>query len=156
MAQNNMIDSYSNPFALVRLAASVSNVTGDGTNYKLIFDTLANGVGYNTATGVFTASLTGNYLMTAIVACTNLLTAHNDGALEIVITSTVASSNGTFLLNEVNIGSLRTASNISVLNGTGSFLLNANDTWYFNLRVSGSTKTVGVSGNNFMYVRWNS
>lgn len=45
-----------------RLSTTVANVTGDGTSYLIIFDTVQQtGSAYNTGTGLFTAPATGYY-----------------------------------------------------------------------------------------------
>lgn len=53
-------------------SASVPNVTGDGTVYNVIFDTLTYqvGTGYNNANGFFTAPVAGNYAVSGCVAVT--------------------------------------------------------------------------------------
>jgi hypothetical protein len=48
------------------LSTSIVNTTGDGTNYTILFDTTSLNVGtvYSTGTGLFTAPIAGNYLIT--------------------------------------------------------------------------------------------
>lgn len=61
------------------LSASVSDVTGDGTYYTIVFgSTLINvGAAYATGTGIYTAPATGNYLFTVGVLSQNNTAAMN-------------------------------------------------------------------------------
>ena len=57
MATNNAINLPENGF-FAYLNTTVSNVTGDGTMYTVLFDTLQAGAGYNTGTGAWTVPAT--------------------------------------------------------------------------------------------------
>lgn len=52
------------PAFFAYLAADITNVTGNGTKYTVIFDTEEYDIGsnFNTSTGVFTAPVTGKYM----------------------------------------------------------------------------------------------
>lgn len=58
------------PSMLAYLSAPATSVTGDGTLYTLIFDTVTydQGSNYNNVTGVFTAPVTGNYAISGNVS----------------------------------------------------------------------------------------
>lgn len=62
------------PLFIAYLSATVTNVTGDGTDYTIIFDTeVEDREGdYNSATGVFTAPVSGFYLLIPNVHATDL------------------------------------------------------------------------------------
>lgn len=62
------------PMVVASNNATVNNVTGDGTAYTVIFNTETTDAGsnYNNATGIFTAPITGNYLIHGNVGITGL------------------------------------------------------------------------------------
>ena len=64
MSINNDIDQHQVCFC-ANLSADTGAVTGDGTSYTLICDTviLDNAASYNNGSGVFTVPVTGNYLV---------------------------------------------------------------------------------------------
>jgi len=62
-------------------SVSLSNVTGDGTNYTVVFDNLTygqNGSAYNTSTGIYTAPSTGWYVFTYAMCLTGVTGSHTD------------------------------------------------------------------------------
>jgi hypothetical protein len=80
MATNNSVNTYLTPTSgqvlapgqclfASSLSATASNVTGDGTYYIIIFDTVSinQNSNYNNGTGTFTAPITGNYFFSANV-----------------------------------------------------------------------------------------
>lgn len=66
------------PSFFAYLGTGVTNVTGDGTIYTIVFDTEVydQGSNFNTGTGIFTAPVTGKYLFTAGILFQGLLTTH--------------------------------------------------------------------------------
>ena len=70
-----------NPLFSAYVSATVNNVTGDGTDYTVIYDTEIFDIGgnFNTATGIFTAPVTGKYLLIPAVVVGNLGAAHTTG-----------------------------------------------------------------------------
>jgi hypothetical protein len=61
------IVNLSQPAFFAYLSATASNVTGDSTAYTVIFDSEIYDVGanYNVASGIFTASISGKYYLSA-------------------------------------------------------------------------------------------
>jgi hypothetical protein len=57
------------PAFLAYLSATASDVTGDGTSYTIVFNTevFDQSDDYNNSTGIFTASVTGRYFLSAVV-----------------------------------------------------------------------------------------
>lgn len=60
----------SRPYFVVRLTSPLSNVTGDNTNYTVLFDTVSSdsASGYNTGTGLYTVPATGVWLFGFTIA----------------------------------------------------------------------------------------
>lgn len=122
------------------VTTNVTNVTGDGTAYTIIFNATAfdQGSHFNTSTGTFTAPITGRYLLSTIVTFGNLGAAHTSGLLEIITTaSTYAICLGNPFVTSVS----------GQVYWNGSILANmtAGDTAIVQLKVSGSTKTVTLA-----------
>lgn len=68
--------------AAVFMNGGVSNVTGDGTTYTILWDTVSgvtNGITYNSGTGIFTIPNQGTYLMMSNVTTTGLVSANTSG-----------------------------------------------------------------------------
>jgi C1q domain len=120
------------------LSTTQTDVTGDGTVYQPIFDAVLfnNDSGYNASTGVFTAPLTGDYLLGVELQLNNGAAA---GTLfNIVTTSHTYAMGNTFYAAGPNVsdGSSVIAS------------MSAGDTAYVTLALtnSGGGKTISVNG----------
>lgn len=124
-------------------AASVADVTGDGTVYTVIFDATSVNIGaaYSTGTGIFTAPATGNYLVTAHITYQQL------GALFTAASLNIVASSGFTLPGLINPGVLQTGGNCSQ-DISAIVTLAATQTVRINIFVSGSTKTIDLAGNS--------
>lgn len=119
-----------------------ANVTGDATDYTVIFDTeiVDRNSNYNNATGVFTAPVTGKYLFVVSVLMDQIGAAHTLGFLHLVTSNRIY---------------VTAYSNPAAIAGAGlahfpSDLIadmDAGDTAFSRIRVSNGAKTVDVFGN---------
>jgi hypothetical protein len=122
---------------------SQTNVTGDGTNYTVIFDQEFVDVGnnYNNATGVFTAPVTGNYMFFAAVECLGLTSSHVQCQLEF-------NAAGTKRIIRCNPWNVRdTVTNSVGFNGSVKVRLTGSQTCTVVLTISGGTKVVSIPTN---------
>ena len=83
----NVIVSYApaiTPYVNAYVNSSVTNVTGDGTNYTVIFDTVTadeDPPDHDNTTGIFTAPISGNYLIIASVTLGNVTSPFTESVL---------------------------------------------------------------------------
>lgn len=125
----------------VYLNNSVTNVTGDGTTYGVIFDTVEHDPlsAYNVSSGVWTAPATGIYQFTAMVAVAALTASFTQFSI-VVQTGTLP------LTNTINPGAARDVNNRVSLMISQSLFINAGVTLQVFAYVSGSTKSITVTG----------
>ena len=67
------------PCFMARVGSEISNVTGNGVSYDIVFDTEDFDVGsnFNSGTGVFTAPVTGKYFFSAVIDYNGMVGATN-------------------------------------------------------------------------------
>jgi len=116
---------------------TLSNVTGDGTAYTVLFPTERFDVGANFASPTYTAPVTGKYLHTLTIETRGLTGSHTDLNLAIV------TSNRTYGMARLNPSAIA-VSGIMVFNGTMYADMDAADTATISLTVSGGTKVVDI------------
>jgi hypothetical protein len=119
--------------------ATASNVTGDGTVYQMAFDTqIFEQGGSNVTGGVFTAPVTGKYLLSICIFVNNTGAAHTYKNVQLV--TTLKTFRCTTSLIAANIWDTETFTLTVVAEMT------AGNTAYVTAQVSGSTKTVAIFG----------
>ena len=121
------------------LSTSPTNVTGDGTAYTVIFDTVVKNQGsnYNNATGVFTAPITGLYAFSVQCDLNNLAVGN---------TSQFGYFSGTYTFYTVfRVGAASTATSITI-GGTAFVQMTASETISFIAQANGAPKAVGIDG----------
>ena len=124
--------------------AGHSNVTGDGTLYTGIFESVRSNIGsyYNVSTGIFTAPITGTYVFTATIDLSGLTGSDTSAS---VLLQQGGSVSDTFYIYFSNIAATQT----EIINsGSAIVKMVAGDTVQVNSTVSGSTKTVSFGSNS--------
>lgn len=125
-------------------AATAADVTGDGTAYLVIFDaeSFDQNNNFDTATGLFTAPVTGKYLITANVGLAGLTSSHTAGNIYIT-------AGGSIIRNFYNPAAMRDASDQMTMSISAICTMLATNTASITVVVSGGTKVVDILDENF-------
>ena len=133
-------------FVLARLGAPISNVTGDGTVYQVVFPgpltaDLRNE--YNTTTGTFNPAITGIYHYGGCLNFLNIGAGHTTGTIWITATTPLGLINRLYEFNPAAIASAGTLA----LNFSVPMLVGPGTPIDLFVQIAGSTLTVGLDGN---------
>ena len=124
------------------LSGNASNVTGDGTNYTIVFNSVLydQNNNFNTGTGVFTAPVTGRYLLISTTTFLGLTASHTGAVLRF---------NGSFAERGLDVKPYA-ISNAGTLTLTYSMVvsMSATNTLHCESSVSGGTKVVSIVAGN--------
>jgi len=138
------------PSFLATVNSSINNVTGDGTIYTVIFDTIRydQASNFNTTTGTFTAPRTGIYLFQVGLGMNTVGAGHTYSSLALVTTGR------SFALDVESPAAVRASTNdFDVCCGT--FVnMTAGDTANITIQVSNSTKTINIRGDSSVGLSW--
>tara|TARA_R100001082_G_scaffold97503_1_gene65394 strand:- start:370 stop:2253 length:1884 start_codon:yes stop_codon:yes gene_type:complete len=130
------------PMCLVR-GGDVSNVTGDNTQYTLLFPNEVYDIGTNFSSDTYTFPVTGKYLVTAKTYVYGLTASHDRGSFGIV-TSNYSSNGYWFWIG--NAGASRDNNNAVILEGAMVVDADASDTCVCKLTIGGGSQVVDLGG----------
>ena len=124
--------TYGNPFVSAVVSSQIPNVTGNSTEYQIVFDSeIADYFGnYNNATGNFTAPLTGKYMISSAVK----INVANGVTTYIAKIST---SNREYIIYRGDTDSVRDGSGTFTISGTVLADMDRNDLARVRIIVSG-------------------
>lgn len=122
------------------LTSTAVNCTGDATDFQVIAATVSHnrGAAWNTTTGVFTAPVAGEYEFCIKATIQGHFTGHVDGSVNIVLPGRTSA----LAFNPYAESAGSTMSKVHAVKA----VLAAADTVTFVVRISGSTKTVSLTG----------
>lgn len=125
--------------------STVTNVTGDGTDYTVVWSTGTEFFDQNNdfdGTSTFTAPVTGKYMFTADLYLAEISAAHTTGYI------TLSTSNRDYVVGYINPGASRTSGNAISLGFSILADMDSADTAVVKVMVSGGTKVVDFNGYN--------
>lgn len=133
------------PCFLAKVSGTNSNVTGNNTNYTIVYDNevFDQGGNYNPASGVFTAPVTGKYYFCSSVTLSGLLVTHTQIYLQFA-----SSATGNYLVRPGKLFSILGADGMITIQGSIIITMSSGNTMSNNLQISGGTQVVDVYGNN--------
>ncbi|NGX36857.1 MAG: hypothetical protein K1000chlam2_00002 [Chlamydiae bacterium] len=134
----------SQPCFAVSLSATVLSATGDGTGYLILFDNEIwdQNSDFNASTGIFTAPVTGKYMMSGTVSVTQLTTSYTDYLIQLDM-----SNNTNQQAVRFDPGQIVQSGGVN-LSFARIVDMDAADTLNLNVAVSGSTKDIDIQGGN--------
>lgn len=138
----------SQPCFQVYVNTNITNVTGAGAAYPILFDTinfdLNSNITLNSAgRTIFTAPVAGKYLLNFTLAMNSLTVAMNAATITIVTTGQ------TFFIYGGNVGAIKDVNNTAAWQSSQIVNMAAGDTAYCQITIfSGAGNTAAVQGNN--------
>jgi len=129
------------PCVLAIPTGTLSDVTGDGTEYTVVFGTEIFDQGSNFSSTTFTAPVTGRYLVSFGLRLGDVGSSHTDCNMSIV------TSNRSYLMVAIDSYAVAKGSTL-VIGGSSLVDMDAADTLTITVKVSGGTKVVDVFGSD--------
>lgn len=132
------------------LNSALTNVTGDGTTYAVLFDTKiedSTGSLYDVTTGQFTAPVDGFYNFSTSIAINNIGAGHTFGSITFVRNNGGGPDYLGISQDGLSPAAAQSSNNDLVFQGSLTAIpMSAGDTMQVNLYVANSTKTIGLNG----------
>lgn len=146
LAPSGVITNSKQPCFSTKVSTNVSSVTGDNTAYTVLFNSVLfdQTSSYSPTTGIYTAPVAGKHLFCWGVGVFGLGLLNTAASLLLVYNGSATASS----LNFNPFALLNLTVNIVSYAGSCLVMMNANDTIKVTIAVSGTGKTVGVSGGN--------
>lgn len=127
---------------LAVLDSTISNVTGDGTVYKVVWDTEVFDQNSDfDGTSTFAAHVTGRYVFDCALLLSGVLTSHTSMYIRLV------TSNRTYLFNQVDPGNIMSSGTEYGIAFSVLCDMDASDTAYINVNVQNGTKVIDLVTN---------
>jgi len=143
IGSTGIMGNTAQPVLFAKIGTTVTNVTGDGTLYTILFDTVVSqqGSNYNSGTGTYTIPVTGYYLVVCNVVYAGVISSHTTGVIK---------SGGTHNFI-TQFGPFQSADASGNVTGTVNFIrsFTASDTLTITTTISGGTKVVDLVGEDF-------
>lgn len=130
------------------IGSKKSAVTGDGTNYQIVWDTASENSGtiLNTSTGLITFAAAGYYILSGVVDIDNISSAMTSAQL------VVKATGGNQVLDYWNAGGLLPSGAELQVNISYIYKAAVNDTLYIQLNISGGTKSASVDTASYLNI----
>jgi hypothetical protein len=134
--------------AFLAWASSVSNVTGNGATYTILFNNVVfdQNSNFTGASGTFTAPKTGIYNLSVQIAISGLLVAHNNAYFNLVTTS------ASYLFYNCNPYAISNSGSAGLV-GSVTVNMTAGNTATVALYVASGTKVINIIGNTSTDIR---
>jgi len=131
----------SQPAFLAYNSSNVANATGDGTSVNISLDSEVFDQGGNFATSTYTSPVNGKVLLCYTLGLFNLTALHTEVIFYVIVNAV------SYEVERCNPGVIRSgSSNQITISGSLIVSMNAGQTAFLQCVVSGSTKTVGITG----------
>ena len=129
------------PCFLAYPSTTITDVTGDGTTYSIVYNSEVFDQGSNFASNTFTAPVTGKYYLNVSVLFAGLGAGNTSGVISLI------TSARTYSFGYINYGTMRDNGNFG--NQAASFVcdMTAADTATVSVAINGGTKVVDIFGN---------
>lgn len=130
-------------------ASAVSNVSGDFTDYTIIFNNTKAGYtaggNYDNTTGIYASIPTGMQQVNVTVQLTGLASTNTVATLQLIRGGTPAA----YTLYQGNVWDM-SFSNICIISGSMAIPFANNDSLFVRIEVGGSSKVVGIGANTYL------